>query len=281
VGAVPRAQRRVLLRRPAPGTQIEKVILWVVACLLFGAVSLFAQGEQIFKGEIARCKCAQSGSRAAVPGEDRRDAPCTVACQDKGAMYVLYDAADKVTYQLDNQNLPRAFAAREVLVVGSLDKATSTIHVNHLIGALIPKVNQAKSVYIDCDGCVRGMAKARLAAFEELTVWKRFTVVPDPHKADLIFLLSANPYLGDYLTRDGPDKRLVRVGITYMNVVDPKTGENLWGDSEKRGSWFVADATKDLIAEFREQLEQDQNPAERQLFLERYQTPQAKPNTGK
>ena len=52
-------------------------------------------------------------------------------------------------------------------------------------------------------------------------------------KADLIFLFSANSYLGDYGTRDGPDTRPVHVDITFMNVVDPHTGESLWGDSRR------------------------------------------------
>ena len=121
--------------------------------------------------------------------------------------------------------------------------------------ALPPKVTQAKSVYIDCDACPRGMAAAWLAAFQALTDWGRFDITPDPKKADLIFLFSANPYLGDYVTRDGPDKRPVGIDITYMDVVDPHTGESYWDDSKQWGAFFVARATKDLIGEFKEELE--------------------------
>jgi len=71
----------------------------------------------------------------------------------------------------------------------------------------------------------------------------------------LVFLFSANPYLGDYVTRDGPDKRPVSVDFTIMTVVDPHTGENLWSDSRRWGSWRVDHATRDLIAEFRQQIE--------------------------
>jgi hypothetical protein len=106
-------------------------------------------------------------------------------------------------------------------------------------------------------------------------------VVPDPKKADLIFLFSANRYLGDYLTRDGADQRPVHVDITYMNVVDPHTGANLWGDSERLGSWFVGSATKDLIDELREILEVDQSAAERNAFLVRYKIPKVATDTGK
>jgi hypothetical protein len=218
------------------------------ACLLLGAVGLFAQGEQAFKGQVIQCKCS--------PGSSDANAPCAAACTKKGSTYVLYDAKNKASYQLDKQKKSKNFAGQYVFVIGSLDQATNTIQVDDMVRTLPPKVMQAKSVYIYCDGCVRGMAKAKPAAFEQLTAWNHFTVVPDPHKADLIFLFSANPYLGDYVTRDGPDKRPVEISTTYMNVVDPQTGENLWGDSREWGSLLVGKATRDLIREFADQLNQ-------------------------
>jgi hypothetical protein len=41
-----------------------------------------------------------------------------------------------------------------------------------------------------------------------------------------------------------------------MTVVDPHTGENLWSDSRRWGSLRVDHATKDLISELREQIEE-------------------------
>ena len=40
-----------------------------------------------------------------------------------------------------------------------------------------------------------------------------------------------------------------------MNVVDPQTGESFWDDSKQWGALFVARATKDLIGEFKDELE--------------------------
>jgi len=40
-----------------------------------------------------------------------------------------------------------------------------------------------------------------------------------------------------------------------MDVVDPHTGESFWGDSRRWGSLFVATATRDLIVEFKEELQ--------------------------
>jgi hypothetical protein len=243
---------------------MKKIVLAAAAGLLFAALSLFAQGEQAFQGQITQCKCSGSGSRAAAPGSGETTSPCAAACSEKGVTYVLYDARNKIAYQVDKQKKCKAFVGQYVLIIGSLDQATATIEVDDISRALPPKVMQAKSVYIYCDGCVRAMAKAKSAAFEQLTVWNRLTVVPNPRKADLIFLFSANPYLGDYVTRDGPDKRPVAIEITYMNVVDPQTGEDLWGDFRDWGSLRVAGATRDLVAEFGRQFEEQQNLAARQ-----------------
>jgi hypothetical protein len=118
------------------------------------------------------------------------------------------------------------------------------------------KILRATSVYVDCV-CPRGLAVARPTAVQELQGWGHFQLVDNYHQADLVFLFSGNPYLGDYLTRDGPDKRYVAIVSTIMTVIDAKTGESLWTDSRRWGSWRVRGATKDLIGELRQQMEQD------------------------
>lgn len=108
---------------------------------------------------------------------------------------------------------------------------------------------------IDCSACPRGLAAAGKAAREALATWSRFRIVEDPKQADLIFMFSANPYPGDYLTRKGPDQRPVKIDRTIMTVIDPHTGEELWSDSRIWGSWRVTSATKDLIDELRSEME--------------------------
>ncbi len=116
------------------------------------------------------------------------------------------------------------------------------------------KIMQASSVYVDCV-CPRALAVAREKALEQLQSWGRFQLVESARGADLIFLFSGNPYLGDYLTRDGPDTRPVFIESTIMTVIDANTGGALWTDSRRWGSWRVAGATKDLIEEFKDQME--------------------------
>lgn len=119
------------------------------------------------------------------------------------------------------------------------------------------KIFQADSVYVDCDACPRALAEAGKTANEQLLMWKRFRIVQDRNQADLIFMFGANQYLGDYVTRDGPDKRPVAIDRTIMTVIDPKTGEDLWSDTRIWGSWRVVGATKDLIEELRDEMESE------------------------
>jgi hypothetical protein len=216
-----------------------RAIVGMVAFVLFSALSLAAQGEQAFKG----------------------------SCVRMGGKYVLSDGDNHIVYQLDNQRKPKPFADRNVVIIGTLDKTLGIIHIAEIMADLSRKVTQARSVFIDCDNCLRTMANAPRAAFEELSDWGRFDVVPNRKDADLIFLFSSNPYLGNYVTRDGPDTRPVAIATTFMNVIDPATGENLWGDSKTLGAWRVAAATKDLVVEFKEHLEASEDQVDRLLFL--------------
>jgi hypothetical protein len=120
--------------------------------------------------------------------------------------------------------------------------------------ALPAKIMQANTVYVDCV-CPRALAEARETALKELQIWGRFQISQDRRQTDLVLLFSGNPYLGDYLTRDGPDKRFVSIEYTIMTVIDPNTGQTLWADSRRWGSWRIRGATKDLIGELREQME--------------------------
>ena len=247
-----------MFSQSAPGYWVGKATAAIAVCLLYAAPSLAAfspaaaratGGEAMFKGQIVRPQQA----------------------------YELSDPTHNIVYKLDNQKMPRAFDAQYVVVVGVLDRSTGTIHVDDIVRDLPPQIAQAKSVAIVCDACPRGMAKARKAALGQMLNWNRFKLASDPQKADLVFLFSANPYLGDYVTRDGPDKRPVAVDTTYMNVIDPRTGANLWGDYRQAGAWFVSSATRDLVLGFREQLEMDENPAQQQLFVERHLVPRRPP----
>ncbi len=88
-----------------------------------------------FTGEIMDSQCAMTGSHAQM--EKMHNMPddskaCTLECVKMGGKFVLYNAATKTTYQLDDQDKPREFAGQKVKVTGSYDKATMTIHVESI-----------------------------------------------------------------------------------------------------------------------------------------------------
>jgi Protein of unknown function (DUF5818) len=89
--------------------------------------------------------CAASGSDAAMlkmsgmanadPNDPKAKAMCTRKCVQKGGKYVLYNAATKKVYQLDDQTNPEAFAGQDVRVTGTFNRATETIHVLKIVAA--------------------------------------------------------------------------------------------------------------------------------------------------
>jgi len=113
-----------------------------------------------------------------------------------------------------------------------------------------PIIQSATTVYFDnCTGS-DAVGKAALAQLKE---WRRFQIVPDKKQADLIFLLSADPYHGGYIIfASGQTGTIDPGGIihedaipnynrqspvrdAYLTVIDPKTGNKLWSDSHVWG----------------------------------------------
>jgi hypothetical protein len=95
-----------------------------------------AQGST-FEGEIMDNDCALMGSHdmtmKATKLETRElcDMYCLRFLKTPGK-YVLFNAATKMIYQLDNQDEAEFFAARKVKVTGTYDQATKTIHVTDI-----------------------------------------------------------------------------------------------------------------------------------------------------
>ena len=100
-----------------------------VGVLAFSMSAMAA--DQTFNGEIMDSNCAKSGNHDAMinSGKMKDAKSCTAGCVKGGASYVLYDSAKKMAYQLDDQTKPADFAGGKVKVMGTLDKATNTIHV--------------------------------------------------------------------------------------------------------------------------------------------------------
>jgi hypothetical protein len=118
---------RVLLE----GVQrMKKLFLLLAISLPLSALGPYAQQVATFKGEIMDSDCAMMGSH---PDPDAK--MCTLDCVKMGSKYVLFNAAGKTVYQLDDQKKPAGFAGKKVTVSGTLDKAKNTIHVTDIKAA--------------------------------------------------------------------------------------------------------------------------------------------------
>lgn len=119
---------------------MKKLALAALALLTAASLSLAAPKLSVhkggkgktFTGEIMDSQCAMNGTHAQM--EKMHNMPddskaCTLQCVKMGGKFVLYNAATKTTYQLDDQDKPQEFAGQKVKVTGTYDKATKTIHV--------------------------------------------------------------------------------------------------------------------------------------------------------
>jgi hypothetical protein len=110
---------------------MSKTALATVASVLLLGAGLAAAKDRTFSGEIMDSACAKEGSHEAMmkkAGLTDKGA-CVKACVKMGGKYVLFDAASKTIYELDDQTKPEEFAGKDVKVTGTLDSATKTIHV--------------------------------------------------------------------------------------------------------------------------------------------------------
>ena len=88
----------------------------ILALTLGLSPAAFAQAKT-FTGEIVDSPCAAMGSHEhMMKAEKARNArECTLACMKTHGALVLYDAANKKVYKLDEQVKPRRFAGNSKL----------------------------------------------------------------------------------------------------------------------------------------------------------------------
>ena len=138
--------------------------------------------------------------------------------------------------------------------------------------AKAPKILAAKTVYFDNQ---TGADAVGAAALAQVKKWARFQIVDDKKLADLIFLLSADPYNGGYIIYSGGQtgtvdsnghlqedrvpnyNRQAPVRDAYLTVIDPKTGQNLWSDSHVWGGLLTGanSAGERLVKKLEKQVE--------------------------
>lgn len=107
----------------------------LLASVLFIGAAISPTPERIFRGEIMDSLCAQVGSHSTLQTLNSSH-DCTISCVQGGAKYVLYDSRGKATFGLDDQQTPETYAGENVVVIGSYDSRTNTIHVREIESAL-------------------------------------------------------------------------------------------------------------------------------------------------
>jgi hypothetical protein len=112
-----------------------------------------------------------------------------------------------------------------------------------------PRILSAKTACFDNQTGSDAVGKNALA---QLRKWGKFQLVTDRKQADLIFLLSADPYKGGNVNFASGQTGSVEDGhvtedavpnynkqsptrYAYLTVIDPKTGDNLWSDKHLWG----------------------------------------------
>ena len=96
------------------------------------AVQYVSAQATTYKGEITdeHLNCVQTPMKAAEGIKDKTACVLYWAHSvQPNSKYVLYDAATKTTYQLDDQTMVQPYVGEKVEVTGSLNAATKTIKV--------------------------------------------------------------------------------------------------------------------------------------------------------
>jgi hypothetical protein len=111
---------------------MNRLFAIVIFSLSLASFSMAGAKDQTFTGEIMDSQCANMGSHDVMMKQHgAKDArQCTTGCVRMGGKYVLFNAAEKTIYQLDDQTKPAQFAGEKVTVKGKLRKDHKTIHVS-------------------------------------------------------------------------------------------------------------------------------------------------------
>jgi hypothetical protein len=117
------------------GEKMKKLVVSISACMLLASGFAVAKDET-FNGEIMDEACADDGGHQAMFKKTGTKDPkaCTEACIKMGSKYVLFNP-DKTFYRLSDQKKPAQSAGQKVEVMGTLNKATKTIHVTAIKAA--------------------------------------------------------------------------------------------------------------------------------------------------
>ena len=91
-----------------------------------------------YAGEVMDGTCAGQGShhQEMTTREGTKTAKdCALSCVKDGRKLVLYNADTKTSFNLDDQDKAREYAAEKAAIVGTYDGPTKTIHMQSIAAA--------------------------------------------------------------------------------------------------------------------------------------------------
>jgi hypothetical protein len=160
---------------------------------------------------------------------------------------VAYSSGVNCDYPLSEERMRISERFFVIFFLTSLLVATPVLAQKQL--AQSPRILSAKSVYFQNQTGSDAVGKNAMA---QLKKWGKFQLVADPKLADLVFLLSADPYKsGNIIFASGrtgstDDSHISEDAVpnynkqsptryAYLTVIDLKTGDNLWSDKHVWG----------------------------------------------
>src|ERR1700719_5397796 len=111
---------------------MKKFIVSLILSSSFLTVSLAAQKAQTYTGENRDQQCALLGGHTAMMNQGESAKDCANRCASIGGKYVLFDGANKMVYQLDDQKKAQGFAGAKGKVRGTTEPPGKTIHVANI-----------------------------------------------------------------------------------------------------------------------------------------------------
>lgn len=143
----------------------------------------------------------------------------------------------------------RCFAASVVIAaLSTLISLSPALAQKQL--AQSPQILSSRTAYFENKTGSDAVGKKAIA---QLKKWGKFQIVTDRKQADLVLLLSADPYKGGNLAMSGGQTgnidgsgRITEDAVpnynkqsptryAYLTVIDPNTGANLWSDEHLWG----------------------------------------------
>jgi uncharacterized protein DUF5818 len=116
------------------GWKMKKLAMALVASTILLGAAYASPKDQTFSGMITDRFCQKANSHEEMMKKHNATNvnDCMVACVKAGGKYVLFDAATKTIYLLDDQQKPEKFVGQKVKITGTYDQATDTLHVTDI-----------------------------------------------------------------------------------------------------------------------------------------------------